>query len=146
MAVRRQDQCRPEPDLEDPQWHSGTPAPARSVSELEAPEPMSDPRQRDHDTQDREQGCRSDVRYEHDGAGHGPDCTGRERQFSAWALRGEAPREGDDPVEDPVDAHEVHQRRGRAVVMRGEGEPEDDRHHTARDGEPDERHRPGRVR
>jgi hypothetical protein len=87
MAVRRQDQCRPEPNLEDPQWHSGTPAPARSVGQLEATEQMGDPRQRDHDTQDGEQERRSNVRHEHNRAGHGPDRTGCERQLAAWALR-----------------------------------------------------------
>src|SRR5687767_14065379 len=55
MAIRRQDQCRPEPNLEDPQWHSGTPTPARSVGELEATEQMREPCQRDHETENGEQ-------------------------------------------------------------------------------------------
>jgi hypothetical protein len=59
MAVRRQDERRPKPDLEDPQWRSGTPA--RSVGELEATEQMGDSRQHDHDRQDGEQESRSDV-------------------------------------------------------------------------------------
>ena len=79
MAIRRQDECRPEPNLEDPQWHSGTPAPARPVGKLEATEQMGDPRQRDHDTQDGEQEGRSDIRHEHDRARHDPDRTGCER-------------------------------------------------------------------
>ena len=79
MAVRRQDQRRSEPNLEDPQWDSGTPAPARPVSELEATEQMCDPRQRDHDNQDGEQEGPPDIRHEHDRAGHDPDRTGCER-------------------------------------------------------------------
>ena len=45
----------------------------------EATEQMRDPRQRDHNTQDGKQECRSNVRHEHDRAGHGPDRTGCER-------------------------------------------------------------------
>jgi hypothetical protein len=78
--------------------------PARSVGELEATEQMSDPRQRDHETQDREQECRSDVRHEHDCAGRGPDRTGGERQVAAWALRREAPPEADEQSPSVPDA------------------------------------------
>jgi hypothetical protein len=123
MAIRRQDECRPEPDLEDPQWHAGTPAPARSVREFETADQMSDSRQGDHRAQNREQEDRSDIGHEHDRAGHGSDRAGEERESAAWALRRQAPPERDDPVEHPVDAHEVHQRGGRAVACRARASP-----------------------
>src|SRR3954471_10484428 len=59
---------------------------------------MGDPGQGDHDTQDGEQEGRSDVRHQHDRAGHGPGRTGGEWQLAAWAPRRQAPLEGDDPL------------------------------------------------
>jgi len=83
--ARRQDQRRPEPNLEDSQRHSGTPAPPRPVGQLEAREQMDDPREREHDTENCESECPSDVREEHDRAGH-VRRTARPARPATWSY------------------------------------------------------------
>jgi hypothetical protein len=123
----------------------GTPAPARSVGKLEPTEQMGEP----VSAITRPRIASRNVVPTFATSTTAPvtvpiaPAASGSRQRAPSAARPHW--KGDDPAEDPVHAHKVHQRRGRAVVMQGEGEPEDDRHHTAGDGDPDERHRPGRV-